>query len=240
MESSSEKSVRLPTFDGDYKKFQLWWTRFNAYATVYKFKQALTDEDDKHRPFSETEEIKDPLSTEGMAMEAAKKRNEVAMASLTMAFTSESVMRMVYKSYTTQWPNGLAKLVVQALMKKYCPIDTISRVEMRQKLNKVAMKKGADPATLFEQLSAIENQYTTPDRKIEEGDLIAVVLDAATDEYQAVLTAEQRARGDDLTLADLELVMNQHWRQIKKTSKGGKGDDEGEIVLAAFGGVCYN
>jgi hypothetical protein len=126
-----------------------------------------------------------------------------------------------------------------SLMKKYRPIDTISRVELRQKLNKVTMKKGEDPAALFAQLSVIENQYTAPGRTLDEGDLIAVVLDAAPDEYQAVLTSEQRVRGDALTLADLEVVMNQHWRQIKR-NKDEKSDDEGEIALASFGGVCYN
>jgi hypothetical protein len=160
-ETSSEKGVKLPTFDGDYKKFQMWWTRFSAYATVYKFWQALTDEDDDVRPSSEDEEL-DLTTAEGKKQEAAKKRNEVAMASFTMAFTSEGVVGMVYKSYTTEWPNGLAKLVVASLLKKYRPIDTISRVEMRQRLSKVAMKKGSDPSTLFEQLSAIEKPVHSP------------------------------------------------------------------------------
>jgi hypothetical protein len=84
-----------------------------------------------------------------------------------------------------------------------------------------------------------KNQYTPPGRSIDEGDLIAVVLDAAPDEYQAVLTAEQRARGDALSLSDLEIVMSQHWRQIKRDTNG-KSDQDGEIVLAAFGGMCYN
>jgi hypothetical protein len=42
-DSASEKGVKLPNFDGDSKKFQLWWTRFCAYATVYKFRQALAE-----------------------------------------------------------------------------------------------------------------------------------------------------------------------------------------------------
>ena len=238
-EVSSEKSVKLPTFDGDYKKFQLWWTRFEVYAEYYNFHQALTDEDDEIRPSSEAEKI-DTSTEEGKAKAAAKKRNQVAMMNLTLAFTNESVMVMIYRARTKEWPRGLAKLVVEALMKKYRPIDTISRVELRQKLNKVTMKKGADPATLFAQLNVIENQYTAQDRTIDEGDLIAVVLDAAPEEYQAVLTAEQRARGDNLKLTDLEIVMNQHWRQMKRNHKGERSDDEGEIVLAAFGGVCYN
>ena len=28
------KSILLPTFDSETKNFQLWWTRFKAYASV--------------------------------------------------------------------------------------------------------------------------------------------------------------------------------------------------------------
>ena len=52
------------------------------------------------------------------------------------------------------------------------------------------MKKGKDPATLFEQICRIENKYNTAVRKIDEDDLVAVVLDAAPAEYQAVLACE--------------------------------------------------
>ena len=236
MESSSEKSVRLPTFDGDHKKFQIWWTRFKAYATVNKFSEAIgiTAEDDL--PASEQAVI-DESTPEGKKQVAAKRRNGVAIAHLSMAFSSEGTIGLVYKAMSVEWPGGLAHLVVAALMKKYRPQDTITRVELRQRLNRVSMKKGQDPATLFEQLSSIENQYTAPGKKIDEGDLIAVIFDAAPAEYHSVLTAEQRLKGDALTLSDLETAMNQHWRQVKspKTNDG----DGVEILLSAFGGVCY-
>ncbi len=68
------------------------------------------------------------------------------------------------------------------------------------------MKKGQDPATLFEQqLSRIENQYTAPGKKIDEGDITSDIFD------HSVLTAEQILKGDALTLSDLETAMNQHW-----------------------------
>jgi hypothetical protein len=60
----------------------------------------------------------------------------------------------------------------------------MTRVKLRHQLNKVTLKKNADPATLFEQLSAIENRrYNTSTRKIEEDDLIVVVMDTASQEY---------------------------------------------------------
>ena len=85
-------------------------------------------------------------------------------------------MGLVSKAVTKDWPGGLAYLVVQGLMKKYRPVDTISKVEMRQQLNRITMKKGSDPALLFEQSSAIEEKFMAPGDKIDEADLIAIVL----------------------------------------------------------------
>jgi hypothetical protein len=68
--------------------------------------------------------------------------------------------------------------------------------------------------------------------------MIAVTLDAAPAEYQAVLTSEQRVKGVVLKQADLEVAMNQHWRQIKK--KGGAAaadEDEAEIIHSTI--TCY-
>jgi hypothetical protein len=45
------------------------------------------------------------------AMAKAKKRNAIAiMANLTMAFTSEMTMGLVYKAQTEEWPGGLGAL----------------------------------------------------------------------------------------------------------------------------------
>jgi hypothetical protein len=75
-------------------------------------------------------------------------------------------------------------------------------------LNGVKKKQGENPATLFEQISSIENKYNTAVTKIAEEDLIAVVLDAATAEYQAVLTSiEQRMKGGNVKMEDLETCM---------------------------------
>jgi hypothetical protein len=56
MNGSSEKSVRLPMFDGSHKNFQLWWTRFVAYTTVYNFVEVVRkDASEADMPSSEME-----------------------------------------------------------------------------------------------------------------------------------------------------------------------------------------
>ena len=234
--STYEKSVRLPTFDGTEEKFQIFWMRFKAYAKVYKFAQALRIGGESDLPTTDASII-DETTDPGKKQAAAKKRNEIAMANFTMAFTTEGTISLVYKAETADWPDGLAHLIVSAMLQRYMPQDTVTRVELRQMLNKVTMKPNDDPRVIFEQLSTIENRYTTATQRIEKEDLIAVVLDAAAKEYQAVLTCEQRVKGTSIELIDLETAMNQHYRQIKGSKPAGETDKE--ISLSAFGGVCY-
>jgi hypothetical protein len=55
------------------------------------------------------------------------------------------------------------------------------------------MKKGAEPATLFEQISSVENKCNVPTKKkIDPDEVIAVTIDAAPEEYQSLLTSERR------------------------------------------------
>jgi hypothetical protein len=151
------KTLRLPTFDGAHKNFQMWWVKFIAYSTVFKFEQTLKSGGEAALSGIKEDSVIDTMTAEGKAAEAARRWNALAMANLTMAFTSNTLMGLVWKAMTSDWPSGLAHLIVSALFKKYQPQDTITRVELRQMLNGVKMKKGEDPATLFEQLSSIEN-----------------------------------------------------------------------------------
>jgi spore maturation protein CgeB len=86
-----------------------------------------------------------------------KSMNDIALSCFTMAFRKEEIMRLVSKSKTKEMPDRLAYLLVRKLSKKYKPRDILSHVKMRQRLNQVQMKRGSDPAILFETLAAIKD-----------------------------------------------------------------------------------
>ena len=44
-----------------------------------------------------------------------------------------------------EWPQGLAHLVMKELDKTHAPKDTITRVELKKRLNKVQMKRDDNP-----------------------------------------------------------------------------------------------
>ena len=229
---SDDSGAKIPVFDGNAKNYTMWWVRFSAYAVMKNFSRALKL--DKSLPAS------DEVEPETDEAKLAKKANEVAMASLTMAFRTDAMLNVIFRSMNKDWPGGLAYKVIEELKRQFQPEDIMCRVELRRSLNKIKMQKGSDPAKLFEQIYSIQNRSKI---EIPEDDFVAVVLDAASEEYQAVLTNEQTRHGADLKVKHLEDVMRNHYRNISK--KTGGGDDENkEITLSGvgsgFGGICFH
>ena len=228
---SDDSGSKIPVFDGNSKGYMMWWVRFSAYAVMKNFQRALKVDPDL--PAKDSDE---PTSEKAAA---AKKANEVAMASLTIAFKTESLLNIIFKSMSADWPGGLAHKVVSELKKKYQPEDIMCRVELRRSLNAIKMKKGQDPGKLFEQIYSIQNRSKI---EIPEADFVAVILDAASEEYQAVLTSERARLKEDITVTDLEETMRSHWHTLSTRNNKSDADDEGkEIALAnvSFGGTCF-
>jgi hypothetical protein len=202
----------IPTLNGNANNYTMWWAKFKAFATLNGFSEAIQIEPNPDMPKKYTNNI-DISTKDGKWQYGAKRMNDMAISSLNMAFDKEGIMRLISKAKTKEWPEGLAYLVVLELNKKFKPNDIITKVEMRQKLNQVSMKKGSDPALIFKSLAEIEDRYNGIGM-INEMDLIAIVLDIATEEFQSILTVEQSSKGSNLSLQDLETIMNQHYRQI--------------------------
>ena len=139
------------------------------------------------------------------------RRNSEAYANLSLALNSKQLVRILVAGQTTDWPSGLAWRVVQALHRRFKPTDIISKIELWRMLNQISMSRKEDLVTLFEQLSKIENQFSTT---INKANAIAIVMDATPDEYQAILNTEQRAKGDEISLQDLAETMDQQWRSL--------------------------
>jgi hypothetical protein len=166
------RSITLPTFDGEQKSFQLWWTRFKAYAAVKKFAKAIQRTAETSLPTVEA------TSTSTTAAQlAALERNRLAVATLTMAFQTGSLMSLMYKAESSSWPSGRAYMVIDLLFKKYRPVDTISKVELRQRFNQINMKTNQDPKLLFDQIAAVENAYNSTGQSIDEEELIATMAE---------------------------------------------------------------
>jgi hypothetical protein len=183
----ADSSFKIPSFDGKADKFSMWWHRFKAFAAMKEFLPAIQAVQESDMPNDEGQALDASVAAEALQL-AAKKRNGKAMAALTMAFTSPKLMMMVTKACTVDWPGGLAYLVVVQLFKRFRPQDTISKVELRMRLNRVAMKASDEPCVLFQQLAEIQELHESNNTPVDESDLMAVVFTVAPEKYHRTVT----------------------------------------------------
>ncbi len=71
--NQSWRSVDGPTFKGTAGEFQIFWTRWKAYARMHKFRKALRVDADM---LSSEDMVIDMTGADGQRQQAAKERNK--------------------------------------------------------------------------------------------------------------------------------------------------------------------
>jgi hypothetical protein len=229
--TNTDKTVRLPTFDGKKKNFVMWWTRFKAYAKVQKFDKALGETEERDLPDSADEaEALDRNDHANIPALLAVARNDRALASLAVAFTTTKAMTHYHKAKDEEWPEGLAVNVVKSLLKKYCPTDTISQIEYMQRLEDFKLKKDQDPTELFDHFTEVNTQFGITDE--DEKLLIAIALKKLPEKY---VTAFGTLNSSLNGFADLERFEDMCESINRASKKKTTDDEEDELNLAAVG-----
>ena len=245
-EESGTKLTTLPKFNGKKEKFATFIVKFESYAYLNGFRKYLYESTAK---LPDKEEDIDDLDSSTAADKAkikAIRGNAKAVHALSMAFGKQSLLSLVHKSKTEKWPSGVAYKIIEYLKTKYQPSDDYAMVEKQNDLNKLKMKKDADPSDLIEELHGIRNRYKTETYTVPESELVTTLIRVAPTEYASVITSvrkEAREKGIDVTLDELEEQMRDHWRllyQKGKKSSDDSDDEVDEVNLAAFEGTCYN
>ena len=228
-------SVKILSFDGDKENFQVWWTRFQEFARVKIFEQALIVDADLPGTQTELDALVPKTNTDKPGIRAGL-RNDTAVTQLTIVFQTAGLLDNVNQAKTTDWPDGLASSIVTRLKRDYKPIDRMARVGMRRNMNEISMKNDDDPKVIFEQISTIRNHYAGSGVVVEEEDLMASEMEKAPERYTSVLAVEERVRGNTLTLTHLEQVMRSQYQIVKGRRDKTKHK---ELSLTGFDGKCY-
>ena len=118
----TDSRVRAPEFDGkdgSYARFMIKW---QAFAQISGFSEALVASYNDVLPGTQHEVLDATNSDEKKKMDALKV-NAKGMYYLTLSLKSATVQNMVMQEMRcdTEWPVGLAYNVMAALEKKYIP-----------------------------------------------------------------------------------------------------------------------
>ena len=189
MSSSSDRGLKCPTYDGKRSKFQQWWVQFKVHACMKGFADVLNEDLAVGLLKKKTDAI-DLSDDKGKAQQLLKDMNMLAVANLTLALKNHKQLWLIYQAQSQEWPSGLAYKVVNALIEKYQPKDSLTKVELAEELGELKMGNKEHPSVLFERISEIENKYRFAGIQVYESDLIAKVLKIVPKDCKSVVTAE--------------------------------------------------
>ena len=156
----------------------------------------------------------------------------LAVANLTLALKNPKQLRLIYQAQSLEWPSGLAYKIINALIEKYQPKDSLTKVELAEELGELKMGNKEHPSVLFERISKIENKYWFTGIQVDESDLIAKVLKIVPKDCKSIIMAERRHKGAKFDLDSLEDCMTDYWRQVHN----GHEDDKSGDKVSLFGG----
>ena len=101
--SDANKSVTLPTFNGKDEAFQVWWTKFRAFATAKGFVAALTGAEKGDLPMTEAQALDKTDAAEKKKIKA-RERNSLAMAYMLQAFKADADISLAFETMDDDWP----------------------------------------------------------------------------------------------------------------------------------------
>ena len=239
---TASKHIGTPAFDGKAEKFAMWWPRFTAFAAVKKFDRQLhADVTISKMPAKEGDYSTD--ADEKKEQVNAEDKNRLAMAYFTMAFTSAQLMGMIDSACDTDYQGGRASTVATLLLAKYRPVDRLAKVEMRQALGKIKLKKGEHPDVLFERLATVCNEYAVS-APVDMESQISVIMEKAPSKYSGVIGSEIARRGANLNLDNLQTAMKIVYRMDKAGNENDDDSDDDGTEMALQGTdskvKCYN
>jgi hypothetical protein len=79
----------------------------------------------------------------------------------------------------------------------------------------------------------IQNHFLGPGDRLPKDEIIAIILDVASEEYRPILSVERRMKGEDLTVEDLERAMCEEYRQLNRACNK-KVEDNSETLTVAI------
>jgi hypothetical protein len=210
--------------------------QLKAHAVVFKYWQYIQTTKHADLPDKGTDVLVAGVDDDKIK---AKEKNEIAFTNLTFAFADPQFVGMVVVGMTPEWPEGAAWLVMEAFYQKYVPNDMVAEIETRNRLSNLKIKANEDPFDFFAKVAEIRNR--APEVKIEEREIISLIVQKAPFKYKSLISSEMERLGTNMTLNGLSMALHNHYRLMscEEGKAESDSDSEKEIALSTFNGSCF-
>ena len=232
---------KLPKYSGKKSEFSMFAAKAKAYLAM-KFLGPTLNQSFKSLLPANDQVLLDRNKPDELAFLKSKEMNLHAMNIMTVMLSeSDLMLMMVESSKSKDWPDGLACVLWEKLLRKFKPSDQIAAAEQTVKLYALTLGKDVDPTVLEEKIASLEAGYGIP---ISEEMKISAIMKAAGKYYSDTIRSEARAikrAGGTVTCDDLIQAMTESF-SIRGNKKSDDSDSEDDVALAAvslvFSGKC--
>jgi hypothetical protein len=156
---TSVKKV-LTKFNGKKNKFAMWApAKANLYLAMKFLGPTISASFKDSLPENEQVEL-DLNKPNQLARNKCKAMNLHAMNLLTVMMVANDLMLVMVESVKSkEWPNGLAYVLWEKLIKKFKLSDQVAKAEQTAKLLSLKLKKGEDQSELELRIALLEAMY---------------------------------------------------------------------------------
>jgi hypothetical protein len=222
----------LPKYLGKKSKFSMFAVKAKAYLAM-KFLGPTLKRTFKNLLPANDQVLLDQNKPKELAMLKSKEMNLHAMNIMTVMLSESDLMLMMIESSKSQdWPDGLAYVLWEKLLRKFKPSDQIAAAKQTVKLYALKLGKDMDPTVLEEKIASLG--YGIP---ISKEMKISAVMKAAGKYYSDTIQSKTRAikrAGGTVTCDDLIQAMTESFSIHGNKESDSKNEDNVTLPARSF------
>ena len=174
------KGLECPKFLGNEEEYQVWITKFEAYAKVKGCYKVMAGTEVP------------PLAIQAVRTAPKQKveeKNDTGYCTMLLAMdTTGKAFTMVALVKTMELPEGCLKTAYDSIKRTYAPNTTTQAVMLKKEFSNCKPKSGkTDPDVWFNELESLKMRLAIMGSTISEDDMLAHLLLNVTKEYEGVV-----------------------------------------------------
>lgn len=214
---NEEKAIRILTFDGQDKNWNMWSKKFLARASYQGYKEVLVS--DSIVVPSASEILSDAKDSDKQKLKL-RVANQKAYDALILAMSDETCFNLVDESKTTALPEGDARKAWLNLEEKFRPTKGLAMMEVLTKFNRSILKEGDDPLPWILELEKLRSQLKKLKVDKSDDDILIHIMGNVPKAYEATIDHAMSLFSEGkLTLMGLRASLVEKYQRIHMKPK---------------------
>ena len=203
------EGLGCPKFSGKDDEYQVWITKFEAYAKVKGFDKIVAGTE-VPPPASQAVKSADEMKSQ--------ERNDHGCCTMLLAMDSTGkAFTMVALAKTAALPAGCLKKAYNDIKKTYAPNSSMQAVLLKKEVSNCKPKsEKADPDVRFNELEMLKMRLAVMGSTITDDDMLAHILNNVSKSYEGVVTnTMMRMHQTPVSVFDMKGAIKDRFQYMK-------------------------